>query len=254
MADDASMAAARTALSYATTPPRKEPNMAARKDVPAERETPKHHTMAMSSDDIARPRMRVVTSSSDYQKMRPKMFNEGDIVVGFSADDVDATLLWDAEAGDAEAGVIVHVLSHSKHLTADKDDNGDKQPFTRYEIGDPAAPRKAKMVHEYVLLIPSYDTMLPVMAAFSPGSSAAARGINTAILRHQQSGDPRELAFRLTTARKTANGYTWDAYAALAVEPEPQNQLLAQNMGDALTPAAPRQLAAAVAQDDDSAY
>lgn len=212
--------------------------MASRKEVPEERAA---FSMDVEASDLSRPRMRVVTPLGEYQKMRPKMFEEGDIVIGFSADDPDAERVHSTSDGDT--GVLVHVLDHSKHLTADKDDDGKKQDFTRYEIGDPDAPRGAKLVHEFVFYVPEYDEMMPVMAAFTPGSRSASSSILMAIKRYQIDGkDPRELAFRLTTVRKTSGGYTWDAYQMIAVEPDPQHQLAAKDTGDQLIIPTQRQL------------
>lgn len=214
--------------------------MASRKEVPEERTA---FSMDVEASDLSRPRMRIVTPLGEYQKMRPKMFEEGDIVIGFAADDTDAECVSSVSAAD-NTGVLVHVLDHGKHLTADKDDDGKKQDFTRYEIGDPGAPRAAKPVHEFVFYVPEYDEMMPVMAAFTPGSRSASSAILMAVARYQRScKDPRELAFRLTTTRKTSGGYTWDAYQAIAVEPDPQHQLSAKDTGDQLIPTT-RQLGA----------
>ncbi len=211
--------------------------MATRKAEPEERET---YKMDVGASDLARPRMRIVTPLGEYQKMRPKMFETGDIVIGNAADDPDAEPVHNVGDG---GGVLVHPLTFTKHLTADKDDDGKKMDFTRYEVGDPAAPRAAKKVTEFVFLCPEFDTVLPVMAAFTPGSRAASAAICGAIYRAQLAGkDARTLAFRLTTATKTGGGNTWDAYVATAVEPEPQHQLMAAEMGDQLIAPAARQI------------
>ncbi len=212
--------------------------MATRKEVPQARETFK---MDVDASDLSRPRMRIVTPLGRYQAMRPKMFETGDIVISYAADDPDGEAVFVAADPDAR-GVLVHPLTYTKHLTADKDDDGKKMDFTRYELDDPAAPRAAKKVTEFVFLCPEFDLVLPVMAAFSPGSRSASAAICNAIYRAQLAGkDPRTLAFRLTTATKGSDP-SWDAYVATAVEPEPQHQLMAAEMGDQLIAPAARQI------------
>jgi hypothetical protein len=223
--------------------------MAARKTTPAERtdDTPAEpytgYSVGLEAEDVARPRMRIVSSQGDYQKMRPKMFGEGDLVIGIASDDPEADLVY--ESGSDSPGVLFHVLAMNKHLTSDKDAQGKPQKFQRYDIGDPDAPPNAKTVYEYTLCLPEYDTFLPVMFAFSPGSARVAQGINSALLRHQQSGAPWELAFRLTTARKQRDSYVWDAPVVVAVEPEPKHLETANAMG-ALVVSAQKALPAAV--------
>ncbi len=213
--------------------------MAARKEVPAERAT---FTMDLEASDLPRPRMRVVTPLGKYQTMRPKMFATGDIVIGNAADDVDAERVYSVDA-DADPGVLVYILDHGKSLTVDKDAQGKAIDFQRYEFGDPEAPSYAKTVHDYVVLAPEHDTMLPVMISMTPGSRSAIGAINMAMMRAQAQGkDPRTIAFRLTTATKTGGGNTWDAIVATAVEPDEKLQLMATTMGDQLVPVQ-RQLA-----------
>jgi hypothetical protein len=221
--------------------------MAARKEEPAERAT---YQEDFDASDLPRPRMRIVTGTGMYQKMRPPMFSAGDIVIGDAADDPDASVLYDVTAGGD--GVLVYVLSHGKHETTDKDAEGKKADFTRFEFG--TGPAWAKTVHEYVMLVPEHDTMLPVMVAMTPGSRSAIGSINKARMYAQAKGkDPRTIAFRLTTKPATGGGNSWDSYVATAVEPDEKLQLMATTMGDQLIPAQ-RQLAAAGASAETAAF
>lgn len=209
--------------------------MASRKEEPAERGT---FQMEMDANDLPRPRARIVTGTGKYQKMRPPMFTCGDIVIGNAADDVDAAVVYDVNTGGP--GVLVHVLDHRKHKTVDRDADGKQGEFKRYAFDDPQAPSWAKTVHEYVMLVPEHDEVLPVMVAMTPGSRSAIGTLNMGIARAQATGkDPRTLAFRLTTKTAAGGGNTWDSYVATAVEPDEKLQLMAQEMGDQLV-AAPR--------------
>lgn len=212
------------------------------------------YRMDLEAADLPRPRMRIVTPLGKYQTMRPKMFAAGDIVIGNAADDPDGVVVYDVTAGGP--GVLVYVLDHSKHKTVDKDAAGKAAPFERFEFNDSSAPSWAKTVHEYVMLVPEHDTMLPVMAAFTPGSRSAIGAINMAMMRAQAAEppkDPRTIAFRLTTKTQTGGGNTWDAYVATAVEPDKKLALMAQEMGDQLVPAQ-RQLAAGGPADEAAAF
>ncbi len=206
--------------------------MAARKNKPEERT--QHHTIALQAEDIALPRLRIVSNQSDHFKS--KRFNEGDIVVGISSDDPDAERLY--EFGSDDEGVVFHVLNMSTHLSGE---NSAGQ-LSRWSIGDPEAPSSARVAYEYQLCVPAYDALLPVTYTFSAGSAQVAKGINSALLRHQQSGPPWELCFRMTTAMKKRDRYTWAAPIVTAIQADQAALDVAEAMGQQLTSATTRQI------------
>ena len=188
-----------------------------------------HHSIEIGAEDVALPRMRICQDLSDHVKAR--RFEVGDIVVGIESDDAEAV-----KVGDAKTGVRFHVLAMTSHLEGkDETDN-----FTRWEHGDPEAPIKARTAYEFTLCVPEYDEMLPVKFTFGGSAARVAKGINSALVRHQAAGPPWDISFVMTTAMKQRDRYTWAAPVVTAALPEPKLAAIAASMGESLT-AAPQQ-------------
>lgn len=201
--------------------------MAARKsDAPKTTEAPQYdgrHNIAITADDVALPRMRIVQTSGDHFKAR--RFEEGDIVIGTSSDDVGAV-----KVGGEDEGVIFHVLDMVKKKSGE-DEAGN---YRSWNLGDPETPAGAKDSYEFTLCIPEFDTMMPVLYTFGGSSARIGEGINSALARHQQTAAPYELAFKMTTQKKQRDRNSWAAPVVLA---QPANQAsieVAASMADQL--------------------
>lgn len=148
---------------------------------------------ALEARDLALPRLYVAQAISNA--VQDGNVTAGALFVAQDSDDPDPIVL--AEKGDTE-GVLFHVLALRKGKSISID--GDLKAF---RFDDPAAPADAWVTYTYALLVPEYESDLPVRWLLTRTGRPAAQKINTVLFRTAGSQPPYESAFRVTTAERS---------------------------------------------------
>jgi hypothetical protein len=174
-----------------------------RTPVEPEVEPAQSYAMGFGSDELALPRLRVVGKDSDMANAG--IAKSGDIAIGDSKDDADATVFGPND------GVKFVVLDYRVNYAC-----GFNGPKGSWEEGDPEMPAEAKKQYHYTLCVPGFDTILPVL--YTAGGSAAKtlRAVNTKLAKHTtpaphgKGQPPYTLGFAMTTKIFSAqiNGQT----------------------------------------------
>lgn len=143
--------------------------------------------------DLALPRLYVaqaITNAVQDGSAKP-----GDLFIAQDSDDPEPVIL--AKKG-SEDGVLFHVLALRKGKSISE--GGELRTF---RFDDPTAPAEAWVTYTYALLVPDYDTELPVRWLLTRTGRPAAQKINTVLFRTSGSQPPYESAFRVTTVERS---------------------------------------------------
>lgn len=147
----------------------------------------------ITAEDLALPRLYVAQAITNA--VQDGAVKAGALFVAQDADDPDPQVL--ADKGSDE-GVLIHVLALRKGKSISE--NGELRTF-RHD--DPAAPAEAWTTYTYALLVPGYETTLPVRWLLTRTGRPAAQKINTVIYRTSGEKPPYESAFRITTVERS---------------------------------------------------
>lgn len=174
--------------------------------LPAMAHTP---SLDLGSDDIQTPRLYIGSGMS--AAVAEGLVVTGDLYSATSKEDPAPEVLFSPkEAGE---GVLIHVLGMTKSLS--KSEGGE---FERWALGDPDAPSDADLNYNYTLCLPEVDAVMPYRMSFKRTAMAAARLMNTALLRQEGILPAYALAFRLTTKQRKTDKFTWYIPVIKAVE------------------------------------
>jgi hypothetical protein len=148
---------------------------------------------ALTGEDLAPPRLYVGQAISNA--VQDGLVQAGAIFVAQDSDDPDPQVL--AEKG-SEDGVLFHVLALRKGKSISE--NGELRTF---RFDDPDAPAEAWTTYTYALLVPDYDTVLPVRWLLTRTGRPAAQKINTVLFRQAGDQPSYAVAFRVTTVERS---------------------------------------------------
>lgn len=147
---------------------------------------------ALEARDLALPRLYVAQAITNA--VQDGNVKAGAIFVAQDSDDPAPAVL--ADKGN-DKGVLFHVLALRKGKSISVD--GDLKSF---RFDDPNAPADAWVTYTYALLVPEYETDLPVRWLLTRTGRPAAQKINTALFKTAGVQPPYETAFRVTTTER----------------------------------------------------
>jgi choline dehydrogenase-like flavoprotein len=162
----------------------------------------------ISAEDLAIPRMYVgqPTSSAVQDGLVPP----GSLFVASDALDSEPTMLY--KAGDT-TGPLIHPIGLRKGW-AFTDENGDFQiaDYLAAEVAE-----DAQLAYTFALLVPEFDTELPVSMMLKSTARQTAKKICLQIKRAEPA-PPWSVAFRLTTAARQNDRGRWHVPQAASAE------------------------------------
>ncbi len=161
--------------------------MADRKTAPQDTVESQPYNTGLDARDITFDRLAVVGNQAKHAVARRA--NPGDLAIGESAEDVDATFI---EKPNALRFYILDI--HANYAC------GFDGPQGQWEEGDPSMPPDARRQYNLTLFAPEYSADLPVIYTASASAAGIVRkGLNKRYALASISGDPIELAFEMTT-------------------------------------------------------
>lgn len=149
----------------------------------------------------------------------------GVVYAAAGQDDPDPAILWDPNAKGDNPGVVFHVLDMEKYLSKVVDGE-----IERFEFGDPDAPEGCNTVYRYTVVVPAGDTELPYRMSLYRTKAAAARAINTVLVKNEGKSPAHHVAFELTTVNKKADKGAYTVPRVRRVEATPANIALADKL------------------------
>lgn len=196
--------------------------MADRKIAP---ETPGPINTGIEASDMGIPTMSIVHHSSKACKKKRAQF--GDLLIGASADDVEATVVYSNENGDAP--IRVYMVGPIEKWYSSKYVPGTKS--TKWDIDDPSVPADAELQYRYTLLVPSFDEDMPVRMYVKGTGIPAFRKLMTKVKIAASKGIyPYELAFDLSTEHIETNELEWFVPVLSLAEPDPSHIEMGRNL------------------------
>jgi hypothetical protein len=177
--------------------------------------------LEITAEDIQLPRLYIGHYSSDI--VQSGAAGAGDIYVAQGKDDMDPVVLAKSEGKfpsgvNAEKGPVIHVVGLRKGKSDDS--TGD---LVLYDYDDPSAPSTAWVTYNYTVVIPEYDTEVPVKWLLTKSGRSTAQRINTVLKKNEAKGPAWLSAFRLgSTGRQNDKG-KWFVPVLQVVEAEQAN-------------------------------
>lgn len=184
----------------------------------------------------------VQISTIKFGHPQSSLCQEHDIKLGVvyaaaGQDDPDPQILWNPSAKGDNPGVIIHILDMEKYLSKVVDGE-----IERFEFGDPDAPEGCNTVYRYTVVVPSGDTELPYRMSLFRTKAAAARAINTVLVKNEGKSPAHHVAFELSTVNKKSDKGAYTVPRVRDVEATPEGIALADKLaamiGTASGPAA----------------
>lgn len=168
----------------------------------------------------------------------------GDIVLGSSADDSDAEILFSKYGEPLRFYVVAPVEKWYAPAFKDKDKYQGEGVKNRWDIGDPGTPPGAETNYRYTLLVPSHSVTVPVHFYVR---GTAERAMKLLVNKHIAAAAagvyPYTFCWGMTTVRNTGKGNTWFTPSLQLVEPDEGEVACAKALWEALTVPAAKQLA-----------
>lgn len=187
---------------------------------PDETPGPQPYDTGLTALDITFDRVSVVGNQARHVAARRAA--PGDIAIGESAEDEDATII------EKPAGLRFYILDiHANYAC------GFNGPKGQWEEGDPNMPPDARRQYNFTWYCPDYSTTLPVV--YTASSSAAGivrKSINKRYGAHSLTGDPAELCFEITTDLKPHEKGPYPVPVFKLVESKPDEAAAAKAMRD----------------------
>lgn len=148
----------------------------------------------------------------------------GTIYTATSKDDPDPQTLY--VPGGKDEGVLLHVLGMYKGKSY-----GSGDDFETWGFNDPDAHPDADTTYNYQLALPEIDPDMPFKMTVSRSKAAAARTINTVLVKNAAKGPAYTFAFRMTTVNKRKEGVgSWTVPQVRLVEATPENVAIAEQL------------------------
>ncbi len=148
----------------------------------------------------------------------------GTIYTSTSKDDPDPQTLY--TPGGEDTGVLIHVLGMFKGWSY-----GSGDDFETWSFSDTGRYPDANLTYNYQLALPEVDTEMPFKMTVSRSKAAAARTINTVLMKNAAKGPAYTQAFRMTTVNKRKEGAgVWTVPQIRMVEATPEHVAIAENL------------------------
>lgn len=152
--------------------------------------------MEITSEDVALPKLKIGQYMSDAVKNQ--LVKPGAIFTTTGDDDPDPQVLWDPNKKDPGPGVVIYVVSMWKGKSLTAEGGG----LDKWTFNDPSAPPEAWVTYNYTVVIPSFDTEVPVKWLLTRTGRPAAQAMNTVIKKNEGRGPAWTNAFQVTTAKR----------------------------------------------------
>lgn len=211
---------------------------------------------SITAEDIAIPTLYIGHRASHI--VEQELAKAGDLYAAQNQDDNDPVVLW--KQSDGGEGLLFYPIAMFKSWSWSPGPGSPLElwPFEargkEYPDGppldDPDPKKRARLVYNYLIMVPEFDTELPLKLRLTGTSTPAAQKMNMPVLRENRPFN--EFAYRLTTIKREKTGVSaWYIAQVKSAETTPEHLAAAEALASMTAPLVERLSQRGASDDSD---